>query len=511
MKKKFTYEQVKQMEDFSAFSAEDFCGIVGTLIDEGFDRKDIEGVQKGIRIGENQSLEQYPDFWRAVLYYYIANGWSSLQQLMHPTGLDIRFDLESEEIGKEIMYLRKALLLAEKVKDSQHLLAQILTNLGNALNQVGRFVEAIYYWNNAITILPGFGMAVGNLGFGLANYARVLYDEGHRFIFCKFSYRYLLEGIASSDVYPQAKKGFLETAKILVDRYGHDHLVADLDMNCFSMGRSKMEKAYREWCMDHCLFLNPLNDFVHAKIVSYDSFFLPAITAPFEAPPLYHAIYNQLKQEYASARFLLYEGIHANKPHFSDSGNLQVDTFDYAVFSLSTEKIKIAFRLCYSLFDKIAYLLNDYLKVGLEPHEVNFQRVWYLKGKRTSMQLHQKLMDSQNWALRGLYWLSKDLMVSEATFSSSILPESLRLAAIRNSIEHRSFMIVEMGKNEKVHQDLTFQITRDEMIHKTLVLMRMSRAAMMYLSYAIHIEEQKGTASNRIPVSMPEMLHRFKI
>lgn len=510
MKKKLIYEQVKEMENFSSFSAEAICDIVGTLIDGGFDRNDIAGIEKGIRIGESQTTNDYPNFWRAALHYYIANGWSSVQRLKYPTAPEILFDLESEEIGKEIMYLRKALLIAEKAKDNQYLLAQILTNLGNAMNHVGRFVEAVYYWNRAISILPGFGMAVGNLGFGLAHYARVLYDERQRFIFCKFSYQYLLQGIASREVYPQAKKSFMETAKILVERYRHDNLVADMDLNNYSIGSSTPEKMYREWCIHNSLFLNPLNDFVHAKIVSNDSFFLPDITASFDQPPLYHTIYNQLKQEYASARFLLYEGMHDNKPHFSDKGNFQVDTLDYAIYSLNAEKIKIAFRMCYSIFDKIAYILNDYLEVGLAPSEVSFRKVWYQKGNKKPQQLNQRLKDSQNWALRGLYWLSKDLTTSEEEFSSAILPESSQLVAMRNFIEHKSFMIVDMGNIEKVHNELTFQVTRHEMIDKTLVLMRMSRAAMMYLSFAIQIEEIKTEKNKTMPVYMQEILQRFK-
>lgn len=182
MRENQSYEQIMQMEEFSAFPAEEFCGIVGTLIDTGLDRNDTAGVEKGIRIAENQQTDGYSNFWRAVLYYYTANGWSSLQRLRTPTDPDLRFELESEEVGKEIMYLRKALLLAEKEGD-RSLLAQILTNLGNAMSHVGRFVEAVYYWHRAISIIPGFGMAVGNLGFGLAHYAKVLYDEGHRFFF----------------------------------------------------------------------------------------------------------------------------------------------------------------------------------------------------------------------------------------------------------------------------------------------------------------------------------------
>jgi len=176
---------------------------------------------------------------------------------------------------------------------------------------------------------------------------------------------------------------------------------------------------------------------------------------------------------------------------------------------LYTEKIKIAFRLCYSIFDKIAYFLNDYLEVGLQLDDVTFRKVWYQKGNR-KLGINPRLMDSQNWALRGLFWLSKDLLTKESEYSSQILPESSQLVAIRNFIEHKSFMIIDMGESRRVHDEMTFQITREDLIDKTLVLMKMARAAMMYLSFAIQIEEKKSGDKLTIPVYMQDMLHQFK-
>jgi len=38
--------------------------------------------------------------------------------------------------------------------------------------------------------------------------------------------------------------------------------------------------------------------------------------------PTFQGFYNQLKQEFVSARFILYEGIHCRTQHDSDSGVL---------------------------------------------------------------------------------------------------------------------------------------------------------------------------------------------
>jgi hypothetical protein len=45
---------------------------------------------------------------------------------------------------------------------------QVLTNLGSAMPQVGRPVEAVEYWDRALEVVPLFSMARGNRGYGLS-------------------------------------------------------------------------------------------------------------------------------------------------------------------------------------------------------------------------------------------------------------------------------------------------------------------------------------------------------
>lgn len=141
----------------------------------------------------------------------------------HRTRFTIFIRVERERA--RIFCLRKALSLVEKY-DSPDKMAQILTNLGNALDHVGRFVEAVEYWKWALHFLPDFGMATGNLGFGLIHYAKILYDEGHRFIFCQFAYYFLQKGIASNHTYQEAKKGFADAVKMILTRYKEKDLTS---------------------------------------------------------------------------------------------------------------------------------------------------------------------------------------------------------------------------------------------------------------------------------------------
>src|SRR5262249_20765766 len=139
---------------------------------------------------------------------------------------------------------------------------------------------------------------------------------------------------------------------------------------------------------------------------------LPSITTSIgQFPPLI-GFFNQMKQEYVSGRWLLYEGLHAASTHFSDHNVLLINTLDYPSYGLAVEKVKAASRIAYSMFDKIAFFLNEYASLGIKSRDVYFKTLWYDRHKKPRT-VRKEFASSRNWPLRGLYWLSKDLFDPE--------------------------------------------------------------------------------------------------
>jgi hypothetical protein len=111
-------------------------------------------------------------------------------------------------------------------------------------------------------------------------------------------------------------------------------------------------------------------------------------------------------------------------------------------------------------------------------------------------------------ALRGLYWLSKDLFNAddEDAHSTVLEPEAQELAEIRNHIEHKSFKVVQYGTWGGDDEDeYTFNIDRGKFELKTLKLMRLIRAAIIYTSLAIHHEERRSLKGPAYPLPLPEL------
>jgi hypothetical protein len=280
------------------------------------------------------------------------------------------------------------------------------------------------------------------------------------------------------------------------------------------LGDQKDLRKYREWCLENLLFINPLNDLGIHPIASHDCLNLPTIVIQFDKPPDYLNLFNQIKQEFGTARYMYHESIQGYKPHFSDEDIVLVETMETARYSFYVEQLKLAYRMSYSILDKIAFFLNDYLDLKIAEHQVSFRSLWYQDIKKKS--LRPFFENSKNWALRGLYWLSRDLFEKNEDFDSVLEPDAKEIAIIRNHIEHKGLKIVANNKwtfdmyDEK--KDISFVITRHNLEQKTLKLLKLARAAIMYLSFAVSHEEMQRKFEDKetLPIASGTIPHYMK-
>ena len=229
--------------------------------------------------------------------------------------------------------------------------------------------------------------------------------------------------------------------------------------------------------------------------------------------------FNQIKQDFVSARWLYFEGMESAKPHFSDREVFLLNTLDYPLYSLAVEKMKLAFRATYSIFDKIAYFLNGYMQLGIPEREVSFRSIWSTRQK-DSWVLRPQFQGLENWPLRGLYWLSKDFF--EPEFSDVTEPDARNLNVDRNHLEHKYFKAhddlfsLDIEKNLLFKDTLAYSITRSALERRTLRLLKLARAAIIYLTCAMaarerHLQQQKGDGAKIANLELPRLDDRFKI
>ncbi len=363
-------------------------------------------------------------------------------------------------------------------------------------------MEAVNYWDKTLKCAPTFGMALANKGYGLISYAQTMYDEGHTRLFLKYAYEFLRQGLETHEIHQGAKKTFEQAMNKVESQVGKEFIEESFEMNDYSLGNSENEREYRRYCLNNKLYLNPLNDLGLFNIAARDVMTCPSILTFKEEmstyPPVFFGFYNQLKQEYVSARFLFYESIQRQILHYSDKDVQMYNTLDYPCYGLYTEKIKIAYRISYSIFDKIAFFINEYLKLRVPETKISFKTIWYKKQKKENG-LCDEFLNLENWPLRGLFWLAKDFSENRPKFRNSIEPEAQDLVNIRNHLEHKYLTITEyeMLDIEDLStgsQRRVYRIIKDIFIIKTLKIMNLTREALIYLSLGIHIEERKKTS-----------------
>ncbi|MEO6325527.1 MAG: LA2681 family HEPN domain-containing protein [Thermoanaerobaculia bacterium] len=475
---------------------------LGMLIDAATERGDPEGLRRAITIapGIRERLSKPAN--QARLFYFVGNAWSELQR-RRPAATERIWEWEQPECEQAILAYRTAINTHgfNALKPVEQ--SRLLTNLANLLDHLGRTIEAIRYWDRALQITPGFGMARANRALGLTSYARHLYDNGHKGVFYKTAHAEFTTAL-TENLESHAITGITAARDHITELLTPEYLANPLHLDDYPLGSTTEEQEYRRRLLNARLFLNPLNDLGPHPIAARDILSTPPIVVKAGSGPTYQGFMNQLKQEFVGARYLYDQGTHDRTPHYADRGVLLTDTMDYPSYGLRTEYLRTSFRLAYSLLDKTAYFLNDYLGLNIPETQVSFRGLWYTKNK-ANLGLRPEFTSRENLPLRALYWLAKDLAPTEEV-AGTLEPDAQALASIRNHLEHKycklhieGFLSPEPSRASGMLADtMALSMNRLTFEKKCRHLLRLARASIIYLALAIHREEQER-ATTRPP------------
>jgi hypothetical protein len=220
----------------------------------------------------------------------------------------------------------------------------------------------------------------------------------------------------------------------------------------------RKHKQYLEWCAANKLFINDLNDVCEYEISYQDVFALPSFirtinsTLNMHEELAYHGNYDELKNDFCYARYLIFssKNIPDNVSHFFNSTYQHVDDMSHSINNLKTGHYKSAFRILYSLFDKIAFFLSRFLDLNeIKDDKMisidNLFRDFKAKNWKKEWKPHKKLKDSDNHFIHALFYILKDIrdITDSSSVSKWVDPDAQAFAEIRNAMEHRSLKIVD--------------------------------------------------------------------
>ncbi len=443
-----------------------------------------------------------------LLHYFRANIYAALQDAEEPRSWAWR----QPNRERQILYLRRARADPSFVQLSRTRRAQIGTNLANNMNTLGRPVEALRIYAAVLRDSPNFAMAIANQGLARLTLARMIYDDGHRAVLAAHACQDF-EKVRSGDVewdgdYPDMMVAVDQQAAQVRAVVDVDAVFSKTDMSGWSLGEAE-ERDYRKRMLDMGLFLNPLSVLGPYSIAALDPLHLPSHSYGLDEPPHYLGWYNQLKQEFIAARLLFHEAVESEpfedrKRHFADNGIRLIDTLDYPVFSVGTEKLRLSFRAAYGLLDKVAGFLNTYFELGRRPNQVDLRGIWY-KDPRRRDTLAPKFIDRPNLALRGLYWLSFDILGQKGSDNDAIEPAAAHLNELRNLLEHRCLILC-----DEFLPDEESPIDREKLMNfrnHTVRMLEKAHEALILLSLAMYEEERRSDQKSgklSVPLHFPE-------
>lgn len=468
---------------------------LGKLIDAASDERNEDAFSLALSWAKHLESRGVPYDIEAQLYYYTANAFSGLHKVLQGKGQDLWL-WDSKTLDGQILYYRKSINANLTKWKRTDLPSRIHTNLGNLFDHVGRFIEAQRQWSKALIYQNKYAMALANQAKGFYEFASYQFDPGHKYIMLIRAAQ-LLRSAIETGLPKYAKDSFVSLYNKLLRSLGRNEntMPENIPVKEFSLGRSKDERLYRRWCLHNQLFLNPLNEISELSAFAHDILTLPPLDTKGLKSPIYHALFNEIKQEFVFSRYLLYRS-REPRDKFVNKALHVIDTLDYPEYGLHIQQLKTSFRIAYGIFDKLAYFLNEYLQLGVQKDSVSFRKIWHTKHKN-GLHLRQEFLSRPNWALRGLYWLSKDLYEPDE-YAETLEPQSKDLRIIRNHLEHKCLRVFwmladdkcgEVGSSKQRLDRVTYNISKEDLEEKTYRILSLVREAIVYTVFAVWTEE----------------------
>ncbi|HEY60381.1 MAG TPA: hypothetical protein G4N92_06830 [Anaerolineae bacterium] len=457
----------------------------GILIDYGSWVNDLKIIKRGVR-----KIKKIEDFIQKTQlpiahFYNLANGYASMRKFTHFKAFEN--GMIPVEYTNEKGNYRKAIQIASIKKLEEHekkILPDLYTNYGNTLDAMGRPVEALEFFNRALVINPNKPEALGNKAITLKHLAFYAYGYPHLFI---LEAKRLLELALDNSPHPQLKK-YLIHHQDQIHEFISTHK-SDLKIEQYktSTPKSTFHKFLREFCFKYGLYLTP-STLIGAREHQFfgDPLFISKMVADLEDTnkfDRYITFFNQIKQDYIFARYLLVQSQYrANHVDVIDQDVDYYYPLDYSITSSYGEMLKVSYRLAVDTLDKIGFFIKDYCKI-MSPavDEVNFRNAFSPNNR--SNELRPEIKHMKNKYLYGLMDLASDM--KRDGYYSFIYNR-------RNALTHRfisihSELMVKGGENKDIPR-IHLQDFIDETIHALKIL----KSAIIYLILFVDVEEKKS-------------------
>lgn len=247
---------------------------------------------------------------------------------------------------------------------SSELKAQALINLANELDYGYRWVEAYDSWVRALQIDPSNGVAA-------LSSARMLLRR------LRNQKQFAFSDSRAAGYYARLATKQLSGIEKFAGREAAE-LVKSLPTFKSSWKPSPtryIKNDFARFVATHRLALVGTVEGLDLRKKRWDNVHIPTISESLDAgsgvPPVF-AMFNQLKADFCTARWLTYG---FGKEVIKDT-SLYMDTLDYALYGTGPSMLVLGQRAALDILDRVAVCANEYFGIGEKPNEIHFRTFW---------------------------------------------------------------------------------------------------------------------------------------
>lgn len=469
----------------------------GVLIDAAGDAEDREALEAANawarRIVDDQDGD---DALRQHCAYNLSNGLSHLAKMTirQASEADTSIDRHTQALWDQRDLMAEARRLLRQVADDPAcdpgLRSLAACNLGNDLDEMGRWLEAYEWYQRSLALDPTNGNAAGNIAVALG---RMLHCEWVASGHLAAVYNHYLK-MAQSLAEETARIAGEATAR----RYAEMPLIEG-DVGHFAHLGDPADD-YQQWVAEHRLALTPAVEGLGHNHERWDNAQLSQARSKDGAVPAVFTMLDSLKAEFVAIRRMAYNGMRQVEDHHGqqsaeDSG-VYGDARDGTIHGEQVAQLVIAQRTALDVLDKLAVTTNEHLRIGVAPGRIDYRGYWAPRGI-----WREGLMPpaSDGRALLAVADLANDL-ASDGFYEHSQM--------LRNAGTHRVIAATVLPRPAAAAKEALSVVGLDALMESTLEALRVARAAFLYIiglleEWADYEDEQDPVASRPIYDQLP--------
>lgn len=465
--------------------------LAGNLIDIGSFTNKKSIAEEGLSLFIKNKDDILTITTKSSYYYNVANGMGAVLDFNPHNDADIDSFIKLNEVKNNYWKSYKF----SREEGGVH--PELIINLANALKRQYRISESMDYYEQAISIDDSIPQAWVNKSETLELLNELSFTYTYKMI------REIIRGYERAINTGKCIPSWIPVYQRKI-KYNEDILEASCidtteDISTderLTSGEYDALSHYQRFCIDNNLMLSDHSLYCNCYAASKDNITIATIEegvfGDFIVPM--EMVLNRLKAEYSLARKMFFE-YKAGSEFFDENSEVcYSELYNGEILYENVERLRIAFRTCFGILDKIAVALCKLFDLKPDRGHIYFHNFWQIRDEKRKAKINKV----NNKGLFGLFSIAMDLNDKNG--------ELAFFRDWRNDLEHKLLVIHEKGMLTDLYNSYDFFeevkfIEKEEFEQHLLQLMKIVKSAIILFVFTVRIEGKKNIPGDILTIT----------